>query len=75
LFKTGGGGSTPVSPTYPAEDLTYAYPEESKDKDLPPTPGDYFGDARRPGAAPGLGRKTSLMKKITGVRNRNNSRA
>lgn len=76
LFKaSAGGGSTPVSPTYPAEDLGYVYPEESKDKDLPPTPGDYFGDARRPGTAPALGRKTSLMKKIKGVRNRNNSKA
>lgn len=75
LFKTGGTGSTPVSPTYPTEDVNYAYPEDVKDKDLPPTPMDYFGDARRPGTAPGLGRRTSLMKKIKGVRNRNNSKS
>lgn len=75
LFKTGGTGSTPVSPTYPGEDVNYAYSEDLKDKDLPPTPMDYFGDARRPGTAPGLGRRTSLMNKIKGVRNRNNSKS
>ncbi|KAF8528016.1 hypothetical protein BU17DRAFT_61356 [Hysterangium stoloniferum] len=71
-FRASGGAMT--SPTSEkSADFVYADEKDaSKEKDLPPPPGDYFGDA----GSRGIGRKPSLIKRIKGgVRNRNNSKA
>jgi len=69
-FRTPGN----KSPTSPDSDFVYVDDKEAtREKDLPPAPGDYFAPAPERGA--GVSRKTSLMNKIKGgVRGRRNSK-
>lgn len=61
----GGGGGAATSPVSDSSaDLTYD--DDIREKELPVPPGDYFGESVSPGR--GLGRKTSLMKRLKGVR-------
>ncbi|KIJ45687.1 hypothetical protein M422DRAFT_29775 [Sphaerobolus stellatus SS14] len=69
-FRAPGVGGKPTSPT--GEDFVYVDDKEpaGREKELPPAPDDYFP----PTPDRGVGRKTSLMKKIKGgVRGRRNS--
>ncbi|KAF8499436.1 hypothetical protein JB92DRAFT_930091 [Gautieria morchelliformis] len=67
-FTRSPGPSAGAAPAIsPASDYSPDFDDDSRDKDLPPPPGDYFAD---PSTSPtrALGRKTSLMKRIKGVR-------